>query len=165
MYSGLRFEDDAQFEREFAALRDAANRCRDRGVQLLYHNHDWEFADDGRIINALLEVCGDELGFCPDIGWIVKGGADPVATLDRMGVRVGAIHFKDFASEKPDLDTVMLGEGIAPLKAAADWARKNRPGLWLIAEQDEADIAPEEAIRRNARFMQETVKSIGEDTQ
>jgi sugar phosphate isomerase/epimerase len=153
MYSGLTYENPAQFDRDLNQLRRAADLCRQNGVWLLYHNHDWEFADQGHIMNALLEECGPELGFCPDIGWIVKGGANPNEMLDRMSERVGAIHLKDVATANPGLDTVILGEGVVPLDAAVAWAVDNRPGLWLIAEQDEADIPAEQAVERNAQYM------------
>ena len=160
MYSGLRFENEDQFGTDLEQLRVAAGRCQERGVRLLYHNHDWEFADGGRVMNALLDECGSELGFCPDIGWIMKGGADVGEMLDRMGPRVGAIHLKDFATADPGLDTVMLGEGIAPLAEAAAWASEHRPGLWLIAEQDTAEIPAQEAIQRNADFMKRVVGQL-----
>ncbi len=160
MYSGLKFEDAGQFQADLESLRVAAGRCQDRGVQLLYHNHDWEFADGGRIMNALLDECGPELGFCPDIGWVMKGGADAGELLRRMGERVGAIHLKDFASGEPGLDTVMLGEGIAPLAEAAAWAAEHRPGLWIIAEQDTADAPAREVIQRNADYMKRVVAHV-----
>jgi len=165
MYSGLRFEDAAQFERDLGRLGKAAVQCQERGVQLLYHNHDWEFADGGRVIFALLDGCGPELGFCPDIGWVMKGGADVVALLRRMGNRVGAIHLKDFATAEPGLDTVLLGEGVAPLKAAAAWTARRRPGLWLVAEQDHADVPAEEAVRRNAAYMKRLLGELERNEQ
>jgi len=153
MYSGLKYQDDDQFAADLAMLQTSAEKCRQRGVQLLYHNHDWEFADEGRVIEALIQ--DTDLGFCPDIGWVMKGGWDAIALLDRLGERVGAVHMKDFATETPgQLDTVMLGEGVAPLNGAADWAAANNPDLWLIAEQDKADGSPEQAVAQNAKFLQ-----------
>lgn len=158
MYSGLKFEDAAQFERDLAQLRKAAIECRERNVQLLYHNHDWEFAEGGRVINALIDSIGPELGFCPDIGWIAKGGADITEVLDRMGERVGAVHLKDFASLTPGVDSVLLGEGVVPLEAAVAWTAAHRPDVWLIAEQDDADIPAAQAIRNNAHFIQQLLE-------
>ena len=164
MYSGLRFENLEQFQRDLEGILEAAEGCRRRGVQFLYHNHDWEFADEGRIINTLLDECGPDVGFCPDIGWIAKGGADVVDTLDRMGGRVGAVHFKDFAGPGTEVDTVMLGEGMAPLKESASWVARHRPELWLIAEQDQASVPPKEAIEQNARFLRGLVDEVSKGT-
>ncbi len=164
MYSGLKFENNEQFNADVGRLRAAAERCQRRGVWLLYHNHDWEFAEGGRIMNALIDECGPELGFCPDIGWVMKGGADVSELLERMGERVGAIHLKDFAGAEPGLDTVMLGEGIAPLTEAAAWVAECRPGLWLIAEQDTAEVSVQEAIRRNAEYLQRLLSQRERET-
>ena len=32
----------------------SAARCSASGVRLLYHNHDWEFDNGSRVINAVL---------------------------------------------------------------------------------------------------------------
>lgn len=155
MYSGLRYNNDEQFATDFARLNRAALRCQEACVRLLYHNHDWEFADaDGRVAEALLTQADPALGFCPDIGWVQKGGADVPAFLDRAKARIGAIHFKDFAGPERTVDTVVLGEGIAPLPYAAEWMQKNMPaGSWAIAEQDRADLPAAEAATRNARYL------------
>lgn len=157
MYSGLKYEDDEQFRSDLEMLRRSAEACEARGVALLYHNHDWEFHRDGKVLEALINETS--VHFCPDVGWVMKGGADTVALLDRLGDRVGAIHLKDFATSTPgELDTVMLGEGVAPLKEAAEWAAANRPGLWLIAEQDKADEPTERVIERNAAFARSILR-------
>jgi len=141
-------------------LRESARRCESAGVELLYHNHDWEFADEQRVMQALIEQTA--IGFCPDIGWVMRGvgsvaGVKPV--LERLGERVGALHMKDFATVQPDegLNTVMLGEGVAPLREAAEWAKGLPEDMWLIAEQDQADGTPEEAITTNAHFLQSLI--------
>jgi sugar phosphate isomerase/epimerase len=163
-YSGLRFHDEAQFERDLQMLREAAARCRDRGVALLYHNHDWELADDGRVMEELNERT--ELGFCPDIGWMMRGlrSAEAVRPyLDRLGDRVGELHIKDLATVEPaeGINTVMLGEGAAPLEDAVAWAKRAHSGLWVVAEQDKAEGTPEEAVRQNADFLRRAAAKEG----
>ncbi len=153
MYSGLRYNDAEQFRRDMEALNRAAEACQGRGVRLLYHNHDWEFADNRRVMDALLAESGDALGICPDVGWVVKGGADVVAFLDSMRLRIGAVHFKDFAAEESGGDTVMLGEGIVPFPQVADWLRHNAPDIWVVAEQDRAAVPAAEAAQQNARYL------------
>lgn len=155
LYSGLRYHDDAQFGRDLTMLNRAAEECRERGIKLLYHNHNWEFADNGRVIDALVNDADPHLGFCPDIGWVMKGGAEIEALLDRVKARIGALHFKDFATTGPAVDTVILGEGVAPLREAADWARRNLSGLWMIAEQDNADAPLPEVAAKNAAYLKQ----------
>ena len=94
-----------------------------------------------------------ELGFCPDVGWVMKGGWRIAPFLERIKGRLYAIHFKDFATDGPGCDTVVLGTGVAPLSEAADWIKANTGGMWVVAEQDTADIAPGEAATENAAFL------------
>ncbi len=156
MYSGLRYESDAQLRAEVARLQRSAQACRDRGWRLLYHNHDWEFADGGRVFSALLDETDDALGLCVDVGWVAKAGEDVLATLEGVRSRLGAVHFKDFASlERGVVDTVVLGTGVVPLRDAAEWVRGADLGtMWVIAEQDSAPD-PEAAVRANGAFLKE----------
>lgn len=153
MYSGLRYKSDDQLAADIDMLNRAAEKCFDRGIKLLYHNHDFEFADDARVMRALIDNGRTFLGFCPDIGWVEKGGADVIGFLDDIEHKIGAVHFKDFATMEHKCDTVILGAGVVPLAETAQWLKANKSGLWVIAEQDNADVAPEEAAAGNAAYL------------
>lgn len=157
MYSGLRFADEAQFASDLEMLNRSAAECARRGVRLLYHNHDWEFADGGRVINALLESASDQIGFCPDVGWVMKGGGNAVEFLQAAKCRIGAVHFKDFATRGQGCDTVLLGDGVAPLAEAAEWVKANVEGLWMIAEQDIADVPTAQVAESNGAFLKQAL--------
>lgn len=153
MYSGLRYQSEKQFVADLEMLHRAADKCVSHGIALLYHNHDFEFADDARVMRALIANKQSALRFCPDIGWIMKGGVDAIELLDEIRDRIGAIHFKDFATTEHRTDTVILGQGIAPLAEAAEWLKANTPGMWVIAEQDTADVPAAEAAAANAAYL------------
>ncbi len=153
MYSGLQYRDDKQLQDDLAMLNRAAARCNEAGIRLCYHNHNWEFDHDGAVMEALLTDGDPSLAFCPDVGWVAKAGQDVPALLTRMGPRVAAIHFKDFASLGPDVDTVELGEGVVPLAEAAAWVKANRPEIWVIAEQDKAAIPADRAVHKNGTCL------------
>lgn len=157
MYSGLRHENDGQFARDLAMLNRSADACAMAGMKLLYHNHNWEFAGGGRVIDALLNETTEAMGFCPDVGWVAKAGQDVIAFLDSVRERVGAMHFKDFATVEDAVDTVELGTGVAPLADVAAWMNANTPGLWAIAEQDKADRPADQAVAANAEFLRATL--------
>lgn len=153
MYSGLRYESDEQLAAGIDMLNRAAEKCASSGIKLLYHNHDFEFADGGKAIRGLIEKGSNALGFCPDIGWVMKGGANVIDLLDEIKERIGAVHFKDFATAEHKCDTVILGRGVAPLAETAEWLKGNMSGLWVIAEQDNTDVAPAEAAAGNAAYL------------
>jgi sugar phosphate isomerase/epimerase len=155
MYSGLKYQDKPRLSADIDMLNATARRCRESGVSLLYHNHDFEFDHDGAVFDALIHETTGDVGFCPDVGWLYKTGRDCIDVLEVMRDRLQAVHFKDFRSADPHArDFCCLGEGEVPLEQVAEWI-KALPGdeIWVTAEQDTHDGPPAEAVYRNAEFM------------
>ena len=152
MLSGIRGRDPEILKQELDFYEKAEADCAARNVSLLYHNHDWEFTSPHGIFEAMLKR--KAFRFCPDLGWIYKAGRPVTDVLDRIGDRIGAVHFKDFAALEPRMNTVILGDGAAPLAECAQWitAHMTDP-VWIIAEQDRSDKAAAETARRNAAFL------------
>jgi sugar phosphate isomerase/epimerase len=113
-----------------------------QGIALGYHNHDWElppFADGTTPLQHLFEGAeGSPLTFEADLAWIVRGGADPVAWLEKLQSRLTAVHVKDLApdGQNPEED------GWADIgKGKMDWPSLWRKSLelgakWMILEHD-----------------------------
>jgi sugar phosphate isomerase/epimerase len=80
-------------------LDKLGEKCQAAGVQLLYHNHDFEFskdADGNVIYDYLLEHCNPKfVNFQMDLYWVTKAGADPVAYFKRYPGRFKIWHIKD----------------------------------------------------------------------
>lgn len=153
MYSGLKYQDAKQLREDVEALNRAAETCAENGIRLLYHNHDWETRDDGVVYAALVRDGSPDLGFCPDVGWLYKSGADPIAVMDSVRSRIGLVHMKDFASLEPGVDTVEFGTGIVPLQEIARWMMRNLDGIWVMAEQDRSSLPAREAVKKNGEYL------------
>ncbi len=65
------------------------------GVQVHYHNHSWEFADNGLIWNTLVQYAPD-LKFALDTGWAAVSGFDPVKLLESSPERFSYVHLRDY---------------------------------------------------------------------
>jgi sugar phosphate isomerase/epimerase len=80
-------------------LDKLGEKCAAAGLQLLYHNHDFEFmkdADGVVPIDYLLENCNPKyVNFQMDLYWVTKAGADPVAYFKRYPGRFKIWHVKD----------------------------------------------------------------------
>jgi sugar phosphate isomerase/epimerase len=75
----------------------AAEKLRDCGIRLYYHNHHIEFAKhDGRFLLDVIADRAPAMGLEIDVHWVQRGGLDPVATLARYGDRVAMVHLKDY---------------------------------------------------------------------
>ncbi len=97
---------DAEGWRAFGARVEAAGQpLRDAGFGFGYHNHDFEFVENGGSIpmEALLEG-GPSLEWEMDVAWVVRGEADPLVWIDRFKDRITAVHMKDLAPEGENAD-------------------------------------------------------------
>ncbi len=140
-------------------LDQIGQRCRDVGMKLLYHNHDFEIESfDGQLaIDWLLAGADPEnLGFEPDLAWVVAGEADPLALLTRYKGRCPRVHVKDLA--KPgESDNV---KGMADVGyGLMNWddllpAAEKAGAEWLIVEHD-LPPDPLVSIRRSYEFLQQ----------
>lgn len=76
---------------------EAADNAAKHGLQVGYHNHDWDLADvEGRAgYKVFLENTPESVLWEADIFWVAKAGRDPAAFLQEIGVRGKALHFKD----------------------------------------------------------------------
>jgi sugar phosphate isomerase/epimerase len=125
--------DEEVLKKKVETIARLAKRCRDAGLQLVYHNHVAEFAAGGIEIEALLQRTNPELVFLLfDIGHAFRAGADVVAFFARHHARIDAMHLRDIRDKKQ----VPLGQGeldFAGLAAAA--AKTGWPG-WLTVEEE-----------------------------
>jgi hypothetical protein len=82
-----------------SAAPDSPCTRRRAGLQYVYHNHDFEFAEQAGGIgyDLLLKVTDPGLvQFEIDCGWMVLGGRDPRDYFLRYPDRFPMIHVKDF---------------------------------------------------------------------
>lgn len=82
-----------------AVLRQAGKEAAQKGIQVLYHNHDFEFEPiDGQVTGMEIlatELEGARVGFELDTCWVQLAGQDPVKWLRDLAGRVPIIHIKD----------------------------------------------------------------------
>lgn len=114
-----------------AELGEIGAQLKASGLQLAYHNHDFEMAElDGElIIDHLLGGAADPetLMWQADVAWIDRGGQDPAQLLSEHAGRVVSIHAKDNYPEGEGEDEggfATVGTGVlewgAVLPAAAE---------------------------------------------
>ena len=80
-------------------LNILGKKCKAAGLELLYHNHDFEFSKDEEgnvVLDYLLEHCDKSIvNFQMDLYWVTKAGQDPVAYFKRYPGRFKIWHVKD----------------------------------------------------------------------
>ena len=140
--AGERQGDAAHWRRAGSELGGMAGRAADEGLPLGYHNHDWELepmADGRPAIEHFFEGAGPDLGWEVDVAWLVRGGADPIAWLDRERARIDAAHVKDIARPGENQDEDGWAEvGGGTLDWSALWSACTNAGATLmVVEHDD----------------------------
>lgn len=105
-----------------ARLERAGAPYRAAGFGFGWHNHDFEFhaLSDGSIPQDRIFQGGPTLEWEMDVAWVIKGGADPLAWIDRCKDRITAAHVKDIAPAGRNADEdgwADLGHGTVDWKA------------------------------------------------
>jgi sugar phosphate isomerase/epimerase len=110
-------EERRRGEAGYRALADVLNRigaaCRAHGLQLCYHNHDFELQTfGGRTALDLLYESTDHLVQAEiDVYWARKGSGDPMAAIRRLAGRCPLLHLKDMADDA-ERSLAEVGTGI-----------------------------------------------------
>jgi inosose dehydratase len=81
---------DAAF---FARVNRAVERCRERGVDVVFHHHAGTYVETPADIEALL--ANTDVGICYDCGHAVAGGGDAVEVARMCRGRIEHLHLKD----------------------------------------------------------------------
>jgi inosose dehydratase len=77
----------------FERVNRAVERCRARGVPVVFHHHRATFIETPNEIEALL--ANTDVGICYDCGHAVAGGGDPVEVARLCSGRIEHLHLKD----------------------------------------------------------------------
>ena len=143
--------------------------CKQNGIQLLYHNHDFEFVTlsgmyglDFLYAATTPEVLATELDTC----WVKVAGEDPAAYIRKYANRCPIVHLKDFVGSKkegealyalikadgsddvkvetakePAFDFRPVGYGVQNIPAIIDVGLESGAS-WFVVEQDRSSERP-----------------------
>ena len=141
--------------RRFGALFDRAGEAaRQAGLQLCYHNHDFEFTHiEGRLpFDVLLEATDPRLVQLElDLYWITKGDQDPLAYFRRYPGRFPLVHVKDM-DRSAARGFTEVGRGVINFKRI--FARAEEAGIrHYFYEQDSTPGSPFESARVSYEYL------------
>jgi len=168
-----------EFAKYKALILKAAALCKEQGLTLAYHNHDFEFNTlpcGTYVLDALFsEIPANELQAQIDTGWVTVAGLDPVSYIGKYTGRCPAVHLKDVVQVDNAGKTVELlgsadklesggkyedrpvGQGIQDMPAVTK-AAVNAGAYILVVELDEAvGMTSLEAAKQSREYL----KSLG----
>ena len=136
------------FKRFVAAMNIAGERLAREGVELGYHNHEFEFLYGP---GGFFPICVMDEGFTStvkfqfDMGLAYAAGADGIALAKAHVGRICSIHAKPFAKADP---AAYLCEDDVNWRAVVD-ASVAAGADWVVVEHENYGAAPIECIRRD----------------
>lgn len=108
-----------QYYRLAEVLQVAGEKCHAAGIQLCYHNHDFEFyqLDQETPFEVLVKQTSSEaLKFELDVFWTKFAGLVPESIITALGHRCRALHLKDLKLEKAALSHSASPENVANIE-------------------------------------------------
>lgn len=141
------------------------------GLQLAYHNHEWEFLDyEGRtglewIFSATTPV---QLKWEADLGWVRRAGAEPLAWAERLADRLVAVHAKDIADPAHPPATAVAEDGWTTLgRGLVGWDRllpalQAKVELFVFEHDKPVDFAA--TLRDSRDFLEKHLRVPGAST-
>ena len=146
------------------ALSNAGRSLSERGLRLLYHNHNCELARAGnaRAFDLIVDRTDPKyVGFEYDPYWMAEAGADPLEWMERLGGRMRMWHVND-RGFRPAGKTASIrksggmepGYGNMPLVRIAEKAAAlGAEAAVLENHASRSDIDPVWSVMLSAAFM------------
>jgi sugar phosphate isomerase/epimerase len=138
-------------------LNKAGERCKKSGIQLCYHNHNFEFVKQGDTYpyDILLGTDKDLVKMEMDIYWVTKAGQDPIKLFREHPGRFPLWHLKDM-DKTPEQGFSEVGNGIIDFKEILK--HKNEAGLkYFFVEQDKTPGSPFDSIRESYVYIKKNL--------
>jgi sugar phosphate isomerase/epimerase len=135
-------------------FNQAGSRCKAAGLQLAYHNHDFEFSPmEGKLpYDVLLAATDPELvKFEMDLYWITKGRQKPLDYFLRYPGRFPLLHVKDMDNTPRQFFTE-VGNGLIDFRPI--FAKAQEAGVkHYFVEQDVCPGSPFDSIKTSFEYL------------
>ena len=138
-------------------LNIAGERCKKSGIQLCYHNHDFEFIkeDDQYPYNILMNTDKNLVKMEVDLYWITKAGQDPIALFKEHPGRFPLWHTKDM-DKTAAKDFTEVGNGVIDFKKIFKY--KSLAGMkYFFVEQDKTPGSPFDSITQSYKYIKKNL--------
>ena len=152
-----------------AKLNKAGEAAKSAGMQLAYHNHNFEFKDWGggqTGFDVFVKETDPKLvKFELDMYWATRAGKDPIQLIKANPGRISMWHIKDMASKQAPTFDVMgdqyfteVGTGIINYKEIFKY--KKESGMkYFFVEQDQVKMPVYDSIAKSLQYIKQHILS------
>ena len=143
------------------AFNKFADLCKKSGLTFAYHNHNLEFRKIGDVVpyDLLLKETDPALvSMEMDIGWVIAGGADPVAYLTKYPSRFRSVHIKDLKKDgipntNGKMVSAIIGQGIIDWKKLLPAIHKTKVERAFLEIEEPYVPSPMEMVRQSFVYL------------
>lgn len=135
-------------------LNKAGERCKKNGIQLCYHNHDFEFVAQNKQLpyDIILNQTDKNLVKMElDLYWVNKAGKDANALFEQHPGRFPLFHLKDMDNTAKHGFTE-VGSGVIDFKKILD-ASATAGMKYFFVEQDQTPGDPFVSIKKSIDYI------------
>lgn len=161
LQQGVR-KDLSGYQKAAEKFNQAAGISKEAGIQLSYHNHNFEFEpmEEGKSgYDVFIEEFGPEMMFEIDVFWVKLAGHDPSELITKLKGRVSQLHLKDLKEglEMPNYEKVPkdafqeIGNGIIPMEPIM--AAAKAAGVKNCHVEQDQSPHPVESVRESMRHL------------
>jgi sugar phosphate isomerase/epimerase len=148
-----------QFKAVAEKMNKAAEYCKKSGLQLGYHNHnfEWKPVDGTTFYDVLLKETDPALVHMEmDIYWVVRAGQDPVKLIREHPGRFALCHLKDMDKANHDLNTE-IGSGTIDFKTILGHAKEAGLKHFIIEQENYINIDPYVSIKQSCDYCHDSL--------
>ncbi|HEY5407189.1 MAG TPA: sugar phosphate isomerase/epimerase [Ginsengibacter sp.] len=138
-------------------LNIAGERCKKSGIQLCYHNHNFEFEKQGDTYpyDILLGSDNNLVKMEIDLYWIKKAGQDAIKLFHEHPGRFPLWHIKDM-DNTPEQNFTEVGSGIIDFKEIFKY--KDLAGMkYFFVEEDKCPGSPFDSITKSINYIKKNL--------
>ena len=140
-------------------INEAAVLCKEAGLKIAYHNHDFEFIDFGGTTGyeiLLTETDKNLVDFEMDLYWVVRSGKNPLKLFKDNPGRFTMWHVKDLDKGNPAWNTE-IGDGAVDFKSIFAEAKLSGMKRFFVEQETNYSPNPIESIKASFDYVQKNL--------
>jgi len=149
-------------------VSELAHRARTYGLDLLYHNGNFEFVrlkgTQGTGYDELLRAFSPEVGLELDCGWVQAAGYDPVHYVTTERRRLKLAHIKDMTATAPNhamhINSIEAGRGVVDWPRLLGALREAHVGVAYLEQEAPFVRPPLESARESRAYLERVLARL-----
>lgn len=138
-----------------ARINVAGKMCKDAGLRLAYHNHDFEFKKLGETTGYQILISETDkklVDFELDLYWVVRSGNDPIKLFKENPGRFTMWHVKDMDKTDPSLNAE-VGTGSIDWKPIFAEAKLSGMKYFFVEHETNYKPSPMESVAASCAYI------------